>query len=58
MTKKVDQSQLFGFRHLVMTESKQSKTPALQAKVGAPKGPQRTPVGYHAVTSKIGLKAP
>ena len=50
MTNKVDQSKLFGFRHLVATGSKQS--PAVQAKLGG-KVP-KNPTGYHAVTSKVG----
>lgn len=55
MTKNIDQTQLFGFRHLVTAAPKQSQTSALSAKIGGPKGPTRAPVGYHAVTSKIGF---
>jgi hypothetical protein len=52
MKSKVDQIQLFGFRHLVANTPKQTATPAVQAKLGG-KGPTRMP-HIHAVTSKIG----
>lgn len=57
MANKTDQSQLFGFRHLVVATSKQA--PAVQAKVGEIKGPTRAPSNIAAVTSKVGiLKGP
>lgn len=54
MTNKVDQTKLHAFRHLVTTASKQA--PAIQAKLGGPKGPapRTAATGYHAVTSKVG----
>ena len=57
MKSKVDQTQLFGFRHLVANTPKQTATPAVQAKLGGPKGPGPTKMPHiHAVTSKIGTK--
>lgn len=55
MKKVVNQTKLFGFRHLASTAPERAVVPALQAKVGTPKGRTLRPVGYHAVTSKIGL---
>jgi len=52
MKSKVDQTQLFGFRHLVANTPKQTATPAVQAKLGG-KVPRMPHI--HAVTSKIGL---
>ena len=57
MTNKTDQTQLFGFRHLVAATTKEA--PAVQAKVGGGKGPARAPSSIAAVTSKVGiLKGP
>jgi len=53
MTNKTDQTQLFGFRHLVVATTKEA--PAVQAKVGGGKGPGRAPSSIAAVTSKVGL---
>lgn len=50
----VDKTKLFGFRHLATAQAQKPVAPALQAKLGG-KAPTRTPVGYHAVTSKIGI---